>query len=162
MNPKLGQQQSSPDTGWKNLIGQRPWSNSSVKNLLLLIYKGGVYWWDKNRQRKITMTLIQTSCPSCIALAREKKGSVLMRLEVLPQCSNYIELKLKLNPESHWWKNTFHITTSKVWTTENDAYFICQWWNGHHHLQQQAIFPFPTHSQAQRSNHRRRHECSNR
>ena len=40
--------------------------NSTVWKLLLLIYKGGVYWWSKNSHRKITMTQIQTKCPNSI------------------------------------------------------------------------------------------------
>ena len=40
IEPKLGQQHTSPDAGEKkNLIGQWPGSNSSVKKLLLLIFK---------------------------------------------------------------------------------------------------------------------------
>ena len=31
MNPKVSQWHTLPDTGWKNLIGQWPGSNSSVK-----------------------------------------------------------------------------------------------------------------------------------
>ena len=42
-NPKAGQQHTSPNAGQKNLIGQQPGSNSSIRKLLLLINKGGVY-----------------------------------------------------------------------------------------------------------------------
>ena len=43
MNPKLGQRQASPDAELMNFKGQRPESNSSVRKLLLIVYKVGVY-----------------------------------------------------------------------------------------------------------------------
>ena len=43
MNPKLGQRWASPYAERKNLVGQRPESNSSVRKLLLIIDKSGVY-----------------------------------------------------------------------------------------------------------------------
>ena len=39
MNPKASQQRDTPDAGQRKIIGQRQGSNSSVKILLLLIYK---------------------------------------------------------------------------------------------------------------------------
>ena len=46
-------------------IDQRPGSDTSVRKLLLFIYKGGVFDEGKN-QRKIIMTLIQIVCPNRI------------------------------------------------------------------------------------------------
>ena len=43
MNPKLGQRQTSPDTGQENVKRQWSGSNSSVMQQELLIYKGNVY-----------------------------------------------------------------------------------------------------------------------
>ena len=43
MNSKVNQQHSSPNNEWRNFIGQLLGSNSLVKKLLLLIYKGGIY-----------------------------------------------------------------------------------------------------------------------
>ena len=51
-------QQASFDVGLRNLISQWPGSYSSARKLLLLIYKGGVYWWSKNSYQKIFMTQI--------------------------------------------------------------------------------------------------------
>ena len=47
INRMTSQQRASPDAGWKNPMSQRPGSNSSVRKLLLLIHKFGVYWWGK-------------------------------------------------------------------------------------------------------------------
>ena len=43
MNLMLGLQCASPDAGQKNSSGQQLGSKSSVRKLLLLIYKSGVY-----------------------------------------------------------------------------------------------------------------------
>ena len=48
VNSKLDQWQDSQDAGRKNLLGQRPGLNSSIKKLLPLLYKGGVNWLEKN------------------------------------------------------------------------------------------------------------------
>ena len=42
MNPKAKKMLLSPDVGWRNLVGQWPVSNSSVRKPPLLIYKCGV------------------------------------------------------------------------------------------------------------------------
>ena len=49
MNPKVGQWYASTDAGWISLIGQC--LNSSIKKLLLPVYKGGIYWWEKQRSK---------------------------------------------------------------------------------------------------------------
>ena len=46
----------STDAGQKNFKGQQPGSNSSDSKLQLFIYKGGIYWWEKNSQWKIAIT----------------------------------------------------------------------------------------------------------
>ena len=52
MTPKLGQGYASPDAGRKNPTGQRPEWNRLVSKLLLLIYSGGVYRWNKKTPSK--------------------------------------------------------------------------------------------------------------
>ena len=60
INPKTGQYRTSPDAGWKNLIGQQPVSNSSVSRQQLLINECGVYCWRKKTINKRLSWLIQT------------------------------------------------------------------------------------------------------
>ena len=74
MNPLLDQRQASADAGWKNIINQRSGSNSSLRKLLLLRYKNGVYCRGKNSKQKITITLIQTVCPNSIPLSASLQG----------------------------------------------------------------------------------------
>ena len=80
----LGQHQVLPDAGRKNIIVPRPGSNSPVKKLLL-IYKVGVFWWEKNSQLNITMIPNQIDYPNRIALRVDKKtGAVCWRLSFGP------------------------------------------------------------------------------
>ena len=77
MNPKMGQRHASTDAGWNNFIGQQSGSNSSVWKLQLLINKSGIYWREekKNRQGKISMTLIQIVYANHITLREGKQGT---------------------------------------------------------------------------------------
>ena len=110
INLASGQRHASPDAEWTNPIGQWPGSNSSTRKLLLLIFKGGVY-----RGGKITAierlpwlslkTYVQTTSP----FVGVKKGRVLLRLELLPQCSknqlrnsNSNTNKTYLNVKAHY------------------------------------------------------------
>ena len=43
MDPKIGLWCSLPDAWWKNLLGQQPGSNSSVRKLLLLISTASIH-----------------------------------------------------------------------------------------------------------------------
>ena len=52
MNPTWGQQHASPGAGPKSPTGQRSGTHSSVKQLQLHIYKGGVYCWDNIQPSK--------------------------------------------------------------------------------------------------------------
>ena len=47
LNPTSGQRCASPDAGRTNPTGQWPGSYSSVRKLLLIIFKSGVYWSGK-------------------------------------------------------------------------------------------------------------------
>ena len=55
------QRSASPDARQRNLIGQRPGSNSFVVKLLSINNKSGVNEWEKHNQFKITMVLCQRS-----------------------------------------------------------------------------------------------------
>ena len=69
-----GSMQCSPGPGRMNPMVPQPGSNSSIRELLLLIYKGGSIDENKNSHQKITMTHTQTTCPNCITLHVDKKG----------------------------------------------------------------------------------------
>ena len=76
VNPTSGQWYASSDVGKKNPTSQQPGSNSSVRKLILLIYKGGVNWWDKNTTiERLPWLLTQATRPNCITLHASKQGA---------------------------------------------------------------------------------------
>ena len=55
MNLKTDQRRASPDVGRKNIIDQRPESNSSVSKHMLFINTGGIYLEEKKTANKILL-----------------------------------------------------------------------------------------------------------
>ena len=51
-----------------------------VRKLLQLIYKSGIYSWEKNNQQKITVTLIILYVQATSPFIQENKGCILLRL----------------------------------------------------------------------------------
>ena len=98
MNPKFGQQWASYDAGQKNLRGQLPGWNSSVRKLQQLIYKGVIYLWRKNSQQKIIMILIQIVCPNSVTLHVDKQGIHSVKAGALAAVFKKLA-KLKLTPK---------------------------------------------------------------
>ena len=76
---------------------QRPVSNSSIGELLLLIYKGDSVDEDKNSHRKLTMTHTQTISPNRIVLRTGKKGSRPAEVGALASVFEKSATELKLN-----------------------------------------------------------------
>ena len=103
MNPTSSQQRASPDTGWKNPIGQRPGSNSSVRKLLQLIYKVC--------HQKIIMTLTQTICPNYIALHASKQEARSVEVGALAPVFKKSAAELKPKQKLLKCKSTVHIAT---------------------------------------------------
>ena len=115
MNPKLGQRQAS-DARRKNLMGKRPGSNSLVRKLLFLIYKGCAYWCGKNSQRKINITRIQTVYPNHIAFCGVKQEAHSIKIGALTQKIEKSVIKLKHKPKLVKCKNSVNIPTFNVMT----------------------------------------------
>ena len=109
----MRQWHASPDAGQRNLIGHQSGSNSSKRKLLLLIYKSGIYWWEK-RQQKITLTQIQTKCPSRISFQGTHFGEVVALAPVLQKPTT--EPKPKPKPDLLRGQELFNITTFNVRT----------------------------------------------
>ena len=89
MNPATGQQHASPDAGQMNHTGQRPGSYSSVRNLLLLIIKGGIYWWGKKYiqpSKRLSRLSLKPYVQTALLFVWVKKGCILLRSELWPQC----------------------------------------------------------------------------
>ena len=87
-------------------IPQRPRSNSSIEELLLHIYEGGFYRWEKNTAFESLRWLILKPLVRIASLfARVKKGHVMLSLEPwLKRSKNSageLKLKQKLNAKKY-------------------------------------------------------------
>ena len=73
----MGKWHASSDAGQKYPISQQPWSNSSVKKEQLIMYKDGIFWWEKKSMKDYhdinSKPYIQTILP----FTRVNKGHIL-------------------------------------------------------------------------------------
>ena len=80
MNSTSNQRRALPDAGRTIPTGQRPGSNNSVRKLMLLIFKAGIYWSGKH-------TAIERLPWLSKNLMSKLQGCVLLKLELWPLCS---------------------------------------------------------------------------
>ena len=113
-----GQQDTSPDAGQKNLIGQQSGSNSSVRKLLLLIYKSGVHWWDKIQPLKDCHDSYSNHIPNHIALCMGKQREHSAAVGALAPVFEKLAIELKHIPKQKLLrcKSTIHIATLNIRT----------------------------------------------
>ena len=116
MNPKLGQRWASSATKQKNHIGQRTVWNTSINQLqLLLIFKGGIYWWENtSSQQKIIITLIRSVHRNQIYVHAGKQKARSAELEALAVV--FEESNTESKPKLPRCKNIDGISTLNVRT----------------------------------------------
>ena len=90
--------------------------NSSIRKLLLFIYKSGVYWWEnKNNQWKNIMNLIQTTHPNRIAFHTSKQGTSSAEAEA--RVSVFENSVTEPKPKSNLFRcKNINLATFNVWT----------------------------------------------
>ena len=124
MNLTWGQQCASLNVGQKNLTGQWSRSNGSVRKVLILIYKSGVYWWDKNTAFERLPWLIQTMYPNCITLGVEKQGVHSVDVATLAPLFEKSATELKLKQKLLRCKNTVQIATLNIRTLNRIGHLL--------------------------------------
>ena len=86
MNLMSGQQQVSPDAEQKNPTGQWLGSNSSVRKLLLLIYKGDIYWGKNIAIERLLWLSLKSYVQTISPFAQVMKRCIQLRLKLWLQC----------------------------------------------------------------------------